>query len=247
VQLSPSLHQIGSDIVNCYLVEDAGQITIIDAGLPGQWRELLDELGRMGRSLDDVRALLLTHGDTDHIGFAARLHRERGVPIYVHTLDAGRARGEIKKATTGWGPMKLRPLAGFIVYSAPRGGLRVPPVQELETIEAGATLDVPGAPRVIAMPGHTPGSVAYHLPTLDAVCVGDAMTTRSVLTGAAGPGPAPFTLDPAQASVSIEQLATLDARWVLPGHGPAWNGGTAEAVRRYRSAGGAPGHQRSAA
>jgi len=247
VQLSPALHQIGSNIVNCYLVQDSGQVTIIDAGLPGQWRELLDELGRMGRSLDDVRALLLTHGDTDHIGFAARLHRERGVPIYVHALDATRARGETKKPSSGWGPVKLRPFAGFLVYSAPRGGLRVPPVLELATIEAGATLDVPGAPRVIAMPGHTPGSVAYHVPAVDAVFVGDALTTRSVLTGELGPGPAPFTLDPAQAAASIEQLAELEARWVLPGHGPAWGDGTAEAVRRYRSASGGQSHAQSAA
>jgi glyoxylase-like metal-dependent hydrolase (beta-lactamase superfamily II) len=57
----------------------------------------------MARTLDGVRALLLTHGDTDHIGFAARLHRVRDVPIYVHELDAARARGEIKKPTTSWG------------------------------------------------------------------------------------------------------------------------------------------------
>jgi glyoxylase-like metal-dependent hydrolase (beta-lactamase superfamily II) len=236
MQLSPSLHQIGSNIVNCYLVEEAGQVTLIDAGLPGQWGEFQDELRRMGRSLGDVRALLLTHGDTDHIGFAARLQRERNVPIYVHVADAARARGEVKKPTSGWGPMKLRPFAGFLLYSAPRGGLRVPPVHELKTLDAGATLDVPGSPRVIPLPGHTPGSVAYHFPAHEAICVGDAMTTRSVLTGEIGPRPAPFTLEPAQANASFEQLVEVEARWVLPGHGPAWDGGTAQALSRYRLA-----------
>ena len=236
MQLAPSLHQIGSNIVNCYLLEEAGQVTVVDAGLPGQWRELQDELRRMGRSLRDVRALLLTHGDTDHLGFAARLHDERGVPVYVHPADAARARGEIKKATTGWGPVKLGPLAKFLVYSAVRGGLRVPPVRELHTVAADATLDAPGSPRVIALPGHTPGSIAYHFPALDAVCVGDAMTTRSVLTGEAGPRPAPFTLDPRQANLSFERLGDVGARWVLPGHGPAWGDGTAQALGRYRSA-----------
>jgi glyoxylase-like metal-dependent hydrolase (beta-lactamase superfamily II) len=235
VQLAPALHQIGSNVVNCYLIEEAGQVTIVDAGLPGQWRELLRELSRTGRSLDDVRAVLLTHGDTDHIGFAARLHRERGIPIYVHASDAARARREVNKSMSGWGPVKLGPLAGFLIYSAPRGGLRVPPVTEPVTIQAGSTLDVPGSPRVIAMPGHTPGSVAYHVPAVDAVFVGDAMTTRSVLTGAVGPRPAPFTLDPDQANASIERLADIDARWVLPGHGPAWSGGTAQALSRYRA------------
>ncbi len=234
MQLAPRLHQIGSNIVNCYLVEDAGQITIIDAGLPGQWHELRDELARMGRSLDDVRALILTHGDTDHIGFGARLRRERGVPVYVHALDAPRARGEVKKAAA-WGRVKFGPVAGFLLYAAPRGGLRVPPVDEVVTLEPGATLDVPGAPRVLAVPGHTPGSVAYHMPLVDAVFVGDSMTTRSVLTGETGPRPAPFTLDPSQANASFERLVELDARWVLPGHGPAWRHGIAEAVRRYET------------
>src|ERR1051326_6313154 len=77
MQLAPSLHQIGSNVVNCYLVEQGGQLTLIDAGLPGQWPELQQELRRMGRSLENIRAVLLTHGDTDHIGFAARLHREK--------------------------------------------------------------------------------------------------------------------------------------------------------------------------
>jgi glyoxylase-like metal-dependent hydrolase (beta-lactamase superfamily II) len=237
MQLAPSLHQIGSNVVNCYLIEQGGQLTLIDAGLPGQWRELQQELRRMGRSLEDIRAVLLTHGDTDHIGFAARLHREHGTPVYVHELDVPRARGEIKKASSGWGPVKLWPLLGFIAYSAPRGGLNVPPTREVQVLPtAGLPLDVPGSPRVVAMPGHTPGSVAYYFPSENAVCVGDAMTTRSVLTGERGPRPAPFTLDPARADASFDQLSSIEAQWVLPGHGPAWSGGTAEAVARYRAA-----------
>jgi len=71
------------------------------------------------------------------------------------------------------------------------------------------------------------------------VFVGDALTTKSVLTGATGPGPAPFTIDQASALSSIRRLEELEATWVLPGHGPAWDGGVAEAVRRYRAAAGA--------
>jgi glyoxylase-like metal-dependent hydrolase (beta-lactamase superfamily II) len=233
MRLAAGLHQIGSNIVNVYLVEEAGAITLVDAGIPGQWRELLDELEVMGRSLDDVRAVLLTHGDTDHIGFAQKLHREHAVPVYVHELDMARARGQEKKAMTGWGPVKVRPLLGFLAYSARRGGLRVPPVADLETLAVGSTLDLPGSPHVIGMPGHMPGSVAYQFASLEAVCVGDAMTTRSVLTGAEGPRPAPFTLDQARADASFEELADLGARWVLPGHGPAWSDGVQEAARRY--------------
>lgn len=62
--------------------------------------------------------------------------------------------------------------------------------------------------------------------------VGDAFTTRTVLTGELGPRPAPFTLEPAQAMASLDRLDGLQARWVLPGHGEAWDGGLAEALRQ---------------
>jgi glyoxylase-like metal-dependent hydrolase (beta-lactamase superfamily II) len=235
MRIAPSLHRIGSSLVNSYLVEDSGQITIIDAGLPGYWRLLPGELAAMGSSLDDVRAVVLTHGDTDHVGFAERIRRERGVPVYVHELDAARARAEVKKRSSGWGPVKIRPLLGFLVYSARYGGLRIPPLTEVVTFSDGATLDVPGAPRVIHLPGHTPGSVAVHVPGVDGVFLGDAMTTRNVLTGELGPQLAPFTLEPEQAFSSLARLDGLEARWVLPGHGKAWAGGLQEALRRIRA------------
>ena len=95
----------------------------------------------------------------------------------------------------------------------------------------GDVLDLPGSPRIIGLPGHSPGSVAIHVPAADAVFVGDALTTRHVLTGALGPQPAPFTDDPAEAIASLQRLGGLDATWVLPGHGTPWNGGVDEAVR----------------
>lgn len=236
MKLGPSLHRIGSDPVNSYLVEDADGVTVVDAGLPGHRKELEAELARMGRSLDDVRGVVLTHGDTDHIGYAEWLRREHGVPVHVHELDAGRARGEVRKPNSGWGPVRIRSLLAFLWYTARRGGLRIPPVAEVVTFADGQVLDLPGSPRIIHIPGHTPGSVAVQVPTADAVFVGDAMTTGNVLTGERGPRPAPFTLDPKTALASLDRLATVDATWVLPGHGAPWNGGVAEAVRKVRAA-----------
>ncbi|HEX4832447.1 MAG TPA: MBL fold metallo-hydrolase [Trebonia sp.] len=237
--LAPGLHRLGTGMVNSYLIVDGDDVTIIDAGMPGQWKELQAELASMGKDLGAVKALVLTHGDSDHIGFAARLHREAGIVASVHEADAVRARLEVKKPSSGWGPVKAGPLASFLWYSATHGGLRIPPVTDLSTFSDDRTLDVPGSPRIITTPGHTPGSVSVHVPAVDAVLVGDAMTTRHVLTGAAGPGPAPFTLEPAEANASLDRIAATGATWVLPGHGPAWKGGAAEAVRIARAA--APG------
>lgn len=237
MKLASSLHRLGSSLANSYLVEDGGLVTIIDAGLPGYWSELPVELATMGRSLDDVRAVVLTHGDTDHVGFAERLRRERGVPVFVHELDAERARGKVAKPMTGWGPVKLGPLLGFLAFGARRGLLRVPLLTELHSFVDGEILNVPGAPRVIHIPGHTPGSVALHVPSVDAIFLGDAFTTRSVLTGEEGPKLAPFTLDREDALASLARLDGIEATWVLPGHGEAWSGGLAEALRRIRTAG----------
>ena len=236
MKIAEGLHRIGSDIVNSYLVVDGGGVTIIDAGLPRYWKLLNNELARIGASLDDVRALILTHGDTDHIGFAARLSREKGIPAYLHPADDDLARQNTKKPNSGWGPIKVGPLAGFLWYTAREGGLRIPPAGELRPLEDGQVLDVPGSPRIIYVPGHTPGSVAVHVPAVDALFLGDTMTTRNVLTGVTGPKPAPFTLEPRQAVASLDRIEAVDATWVLPGHGPAWSGGVTEAVRLIRDA-----------
>jgi glyoxylase-like metal-dependent hydrolase (beta-lactamase superfamily II) len=236
MEITKGLHRIGSDIVNSYLVVDGGGVTIIDAGLPRYWKLLDSELTRLGMTLDDVQALILTHGDTDHIGFAGRLYRDKGILAYLHPADADRARLEVKKPNSGWGPVKVGPLAGFLWYSARQGGLRARPADGLQPVEDGQVLNVPGTPRIIHVPGHTPGSVAVHIPAVDALFIGDTMTTRSVLTGVTGPKPAPFTLEPEQAVASLSRIGEVDATWVLPGHGPAWDRGVAEAVRLTREA-----------
>lgn len=236
MELAPSLHRLGgSTLVNSYLVADETGVTLIDAGLPGYWKQLPAELASMGRSIDDLRGVVLTHGDTDHIGFAERLRAERGVPIYVHSSDAERARGNVTKPMSGWGPMKVSALFGFLWYTARNGGLRIPPVAEVVPIRGDATLDLPGSPKVIHMPGHTPGSVGIHVPSVDAVFVGDSFTTRNVLTGETGPAIAPFTLDPEAAKVSWGRLDGIEARWLLVGHGDPWDRGVAEALREARA------------
>ena len=240
MEIGRGLRRIGSDIVNSYLIVDGDDVTIVDAGLPGYWRLLEAELAAIGKTMDNVRALVLTHGDTDHIGFAARLYREKGIAAHIHSADVERARLTVKKPNSGWGPVKVRPFVGFLWYSARQGGFRIPPAEHLQTFADGDVLDVPGRPRIIHTPGHTPGSVAVHVPMVDAVFLGDAMTTRNVLTGVTGPKPAPFTLRPDEAITSLDRIETLDATWVLPGHGPAWDGGVPEAIRLIREAA-APG------
>jgi glyoxylase-like metal-dependent hydrolase (beta-lactamase superfamily II) len=238
MKIAEGIHRLGDGLINSYLLGEGSEVTIIDAGVPGYWSDLPAELAAMGRTLDDVRAIVLTHGHSDHIGFAERARRERGVPVRVHELDAALARGEVPNPARGLGPIRPLPLLRFFLFSTMKGALRTPRLAEVATYGDGATLDVPGAPRVILLPGHTPGSAALHVPAHDALFIGDAIATVAVTNGATGPMVAPFTADAAQAVASLSRLHGVHARWVLPGHGQPWTGGVGEAVRIVRSAAG---------
>ena len=237
MKLSTSLHRLGADMVNCYLVEEAGGVTVVDAGVPAYYEDLLTELAAMGRSIDDIRALVLTHGHSDHIGFAERIRSQDGVPVSVHELDAALARGEVDNPAPGTGDRKLSSLLSFLLWSARRGALRLKNLTEVSTFGDGATLDVPGALRVITTPGHTPGNVALHAAAHDALLVGDTFSTYSVVRGVSGPQIAPFSADPDEALASLSQLDGIEATWVLPGHGDAWTDGVESAVAAVREAG----------
>jgi glyoxylase-like metal-dependent hydrolase (beta-lactamase superfamily II) len=235
MKIAPGIHRIGDNsMINAYLIEQAGEVTIIDAGVSGFYKDIDRELAAMGRTPADVRALVLTHGHTDHIGFAERLRRERGVPVSVHEADAALARGEVPNPSKGFGPVKLGPLLGFLWFSALHGGLRTPKLQQVTTFGDGATLDVPGSPRVILTPGHTPGSAALHVASLGTLFVGDAFATYAVTTGTRGPQVAPFTADAGQAVESLARLDAISADRALPGHGDPWTGDIQEAIRQIR-------------
>jgi glyoxylase-like metal-dependent hydrolase (beta-lactamase superfamily II) len=237
VEIAPGIRRVGEDsIVNAYLVEEAGEVTIVDAGAPGLWRQVATELAEMGRTLEDVRAIVLTHGHSDHVGFAERARRERGWPVWVHEVDAALARGEVPNPSAGGGPMKVGPMLHFGWWALRHGLMRVPHLGEVISYGDGATLDVPGAPRVIHVPGHTQGSAALHVAGRDALFVGDALCTYAVPTGRSGPQVAPFSADAEQALASLARLESVAASMVLPGHGDAFGGGASEAVRLAREA-----------
>lgn len=235
MELAPDLRRIGNDLVAAHLVVTDTGITLIDAGLGGHWADLQRELAAIGRTLADIRGVVLTHGDSDHIGFAERLRAEYGVPAFVHAADAARARGE-ESTKPDWGRLRVGALLRFLAYTIRKGGLRTRHLGEVREVADGDVLDLPGAPVIIGLPGHSPGSIAVHVPTVRAVFVGDGLTTGHVLTGHRGPQPAPFTDDPAEATASLSRLEGLDVDWVIPGHGAPWHGGVRELLAAYRAA-----------
>ena len=86
-EIASGVWRLGTELVNWYVVEARGRLTVVDAGAP-KYRPQLDvALARIDRSVGDVAAIVLTHAHFDHTGFAEALREETGVPVYVHTED----------------------------------------------------------------------------------------------------------------------------------------------------------------
>src|SRR3954470_21110471 len=74
--VGPGVHRIEDAYTNWYLVEADDGLTVVDSGVPSSWQSLVAAVAGLGRSLDDVRALVLTHAHFDHVGFAERARTE---------------------------------------------------------------------------------------------------------------------------------------------------------------------------
>lgn len=238
-QLAPGVWRCGSEFINWYLVEDAGHVTIVDAGLPGYRRQVDEALRAAGRTRADVVAVVLTHADPDHTGFAEWLRREERVPVLVHSADAEMARTAKPKRTEARPSPQLlrsrtlyRALREFATNGLPKK------VGAVTTYEDGAELDVPGRPRVIHTPGHTDGHCALHFASHGVLFAGDAMSSVNVFSGARGPQLMPrfVTVSTRQALASLDRLEPIEAGVVGFGHGEPWREGVASAVQAARRA-----------
>ncbi|MHB8641374.1 MAG: MBL fold metallo-hydrolase [Gaiellaceae bacterium] len=127
-------YELGLVATNCYVVRvdsGAAEAVVIDPG------ENAAEL-RLGLARLNTRcaAILITHGDIDHIGAVAELAEATGAPVY------GPALGRMPAERLAWYPFR-----DYTVDVELDGG---------ETLElAGIELDV------IAIPGHSPDHLAF--------------------------------------------------------------------------------------
>jgi glyoxylase-like metal-dependent hydrolase (beta-lactamase superfamily II) len=241
-QLAPGVHRLSSVYTNWYLLEAGGRLTVLDAGLPGDWREFLSALSRLGHSPDDVDAVLITHHHPDHAGNAERL-RGSGARVLAHPDDAPYLHGERRLSNRGVVRFLWRPwYAAYMLRYVAKGVTRTPAVAGLDELADGEVLDVPGSPRVVHAPGHTAGSCALFLEDRSLLFSGDALVTLDIARGPRGrPGPqivrGPHTADADLALQSLDVLATTGASTVLPGHGEPWPHGIETAVKVAREPG----------
>jgi glyoxylase-like metal-dependent hydrolase (beta-lactamase superfamily II) len=203
-----TIHRISRlGIVNAYLVAEDDGLTLIDTGLPGTQRRILDRAGTL--ELPIVR-IALTHAHSDHIGsldsLAAALP---GAEVIISEREAPLLNRD-KTVRDG------EPLDRV------RGSFPAAATSPARTVQDGEFV---GSLRVIATPGHTPGHVAF-IDTRDGTLyAGDVFTNKgSVATSAVVRWNFPLaglaTWSRQLELNSARLLRDLDPTRLAPGHGP---------------------------
>ena len=238
----PGVHLITHGHTNCYVVEGDGGVTLVDAAFPKTWPAVRQCLADVGRSASEFRGLVITHGHFDHVGFATKLRRCYGVPVWAGAADAYilrhpyRYRPERPRLAYPLTHPRALPVLGSMVRA---GALRVPGLEADHLVSGRTVLDLPGRPVLVPAPGHTDGEYVVHLPDHGTVLTGDALVTLDPYTGRRGPRVVAraATNDALVALDSLGGIADLEATAVLPGHGTPWLQGSRSAADAARVAG----------
>lgn len=237
MEVANGVRRIGSRYTNFYLIEDRGKLTLLDAGLPGYWPLLIAELETLGKGLDAIDAILITHHHPDHVGVAERVRRAGSARVYAHAADSPLITGEQKSPPPNFFAQLWRPVVfRYLLHSVMAGAARHTPVAHVLTFADGEVLDVPGRPRVVHVPGHTAGQCALVLESQRVLFSADALVTTDLLNGTPGPNvPPDFVNDDSRQMVeSLSAIEQVEADVLLPGHGEPWRSGVREAVRLAR-------------
>jgi glyoxylase-like metal-dependent hydrolase (beta-lactamase superfamily II) len=168
VELAPGVVRIptiGAAGTNSFAVVGDEGLTLVDCGLRRSTATLVAGLRAAGYHPGDVRRIVLTHAHTDHAGGAAEMAARTGAPVAVHAADAA-------AVEAGRHPPYDPSLRAARLLSRLPGG-RFPPVRVEELLDGGQVLD--GGLRVVATPGHTPGSICLLHEPSGTLIVGDTL------------------------------------------------------------------------
>lgn len=146
---------LGPLATNCYLLHDGREAVVFDPG--GSPEPVLDYLKKHGLRLT---AIYNTHLHFDHVAGNRALADATGAPIYANERDAFLI-PENRQASVMFG---------------------VPPVEDFTftNVDEGAFTVLGAEMRVLATPGHTPGSLSYYLPEYKLAICGDVLFRRDI-------------------------------------------------------------------
>ncbi len=191
-----SPQEAGSYLNLTLIVDEENGTTLVDAGLPDQAEAISAALVEAGIGVRDLRRIIFTHQDLDHVGSGADLVRQSGARVLAHSADAPYIEGRLRRLKPSPEMLEQRPQMREVLE-------RLEPVSVDEQLENDTRLDFAGGTQVIFTPGH----ISLYLEGLKVLVAGDALTAEGGYLN--GPNPS-LTLDMHTAIDSLRRLADLD-------------------------------------
>lgn len=198
--------------VNAYLIEEKGGFILIDTGLAGKWPKLEKELIEATCLPDRLKLVIVTHGDSDHIGNCRILQEKYKAKIAIEDHDQA-----IVKAGFS-GKRKVKPILMRIIFFV-IGFFRLYKIGAAKEfipdifLKDGQDLKEYGlAASIIHVSGHTQGSIAVLTEAGD-LFIGDTMVNFRK------PKWANIIQDEEDLKQSREKLKGRNIKIVYPGHG----------------------------
>jgi len=212
MEIIPNVHVIPGGIVNCYLIVDPDGLTLIDTGLPGNANKILQYVEGLGHKPGDVKRILITHADGDHVGSLAAIKSATGARVYANASEAEAiAAGQPSRGLKANNPLLK------LLFAITGRLFKASPAQVDEFLAEGQVLPALGGLRVVETFGHTPGHISLFAPSSGILFVGDSLVSaKNGLRGSSGAN----TWDQDKANASVRKQAALGARIVCSGHGP---------------------------
>ena len=172
---------------------DSPEPAIVDTGITSSPSEgMAPALEQLGRRIEDVRWILLTHGHIDHLGGAMALWELTGrkAEVVLHRADAHLLRSRQAHVDL-YAAVRQQYLDNPDAIAHQTATAQQAISGELEPtmlVEGGETISLGGdvSVSVHSIPGHTAGSVAYVLENNRDVFVGDAVQIHGAANGFPG-------------------------------------------------------------
>jgi len=211
LEIIPGVYLINMLASNCYLIAEPDGLTLIDAGIPSSFSQIVDFIGSLDRSVQELKTILLSHADIDHVGAAPALKAESGARIYASQIAAqALAEGHSSRQ------IELGILTPIFRWLETLNGAMQIEVDEI--LSAGQVLPVISGLKVLETPGHTPGHLSFYAEKHKLLFAGDSVSTNpdEIL----GNKVKFFNWNQEQMLASVRFQAALQPEIVCSGHGP---------------------------
>jgi glyoxylase-like metal-dependent hydrolase (beta-lactamase superfamily II) len=202
MQLADGVYKVdGVRAANVYLVAIDDGLLVVDTGMPGNAQRIVAFIESIGHKPADLRYIVVTHSDMDHVGSVARLKELTGAKVAIHRLDGPILSGEQRSPKGG----ALGSMLSRLV--------KIQSVAPDVLLEDGDRI---GGLLVMHVPGHTAGSIVL-VRDDGVVFSGDALLSDN--EGQVRPPRPRLALDLAQAQASAERIKALPTKLLCTGHG----------------------------